>query len=113
VEYTGPKRVQDGVLFTLEAPFKARVVIVGDFNNWAPDKGAMTFEEEKNVWKKFYSLPPGKYEYKFFVNGKWIVDPNNPEESINEFGETQKCKTKKAYQRQLANFCILVQSTSF
>jgi hypothetical protein len=31
-------------------------------------------------------LPPGKYEYKFLVDDKWTIDPQNTQTSQNDFG---------------------------
>ena len=33
---------------------------------------------EKGVWARVLHLDPGKYHYKFVVDGKWIIDPKNP-----------------------------------
>jgi hypothetical protein len=33
-------------------------------------------------------LPPGRYEYKFIVDGEWIPDPSEPHEVVNAFGST-------------------------
>lgn len=38
------------------------------------------------VWEKIVMLPPGRYEYKFLVNGSWHNDPVNSECCDNEFG---------------------------
>jgi hypothetical protein len=86
VQYSGPKRVENGVIFTLKAPHNAQVLIVGDFNAWSEEHGEMSYVQEEQVWKRFISLPPGKYHYKFIVNGEWIFDPVNPYEGQNAFG---------------------------
>jgi 1,4-alpha-glucan branching enzyme len=58
--------------FQLKAPGAQAVSVAGSFNNWQPQPmkaGA------SSVWKVSLSLMPGKYEYKFVVDGNWIVDP--------------------------------------
>lgn len=36
------------------------------------------FERVGNQWTCRISLPPGKYQYKFIVDGNWLIDPSNP-----------------------------------
>ena len=38
------------------------------------------------TWEKTVMLPPGQYEYKFLVDGKWTIDPQNNQTSQNDFG---------------------------
>jgi len=47
---------------------------MGDFNNWNPKKHPMQ-NNENGIWSKTLVLSPGKYEYKFFVDGMWKKDP--------------------------------------
>jgi hypothetical protein len=35
-------------------------------------------------WVFTVNLQPGKYRYKFVVDGKWIIDPHNPLWEQNE-----------------------------
>jgi len=37
-------------------------------------------------WIMPVSLKPGKYTYKFIVDGKWITDPDNKLYEENEYG---------------------------
>ncbi len=53
-----------------------QVVLSGNFNNWSPNEFLMHPTSEG--WYIDYVLPPGQYEYKFVVDGKWIIDPGNP-----------------------------------
>lgn len=58
------------------------VRIAGDFNGWVPDKGVRTRMEadgETRVWTKILALPPGRYQYRYVVDGEWREDPENPE----------------------------------
>jgi chromosome partitioning protein len=57
------------------------VRIAGDFNGWVPDKGVRSLIEsdgEARVWTKILHLPPGRYEYRYVVDGEWREDPDNP-----------------------------------
>ncbi len=53
------------------------VYIAGDFNNWDTKKDALT-KKNGGKWEITLELEPGKYEYKFVVDGSWTNDPNNP-----------------------------------
>jgi chromosome partitioning protein len=86
VHYSGPQKVENGVLFTLKAPHTATVLIVGDFNGWSAEQGEMKFTNEEEVWQRFVPLPPGQYHYKYIVNNEWIADPSNPRQEDNAFG---------------------------
>lgn len=63
--------------FRLSGFQDARVVAVaGTFNNW--NQSQYLFERVGDEWVCRINLPPGKYQYKFIVDGNWLVDPRNP-----------------------------------
>ena len=68
--------VDEEVVFRLRAPAGASVYLVGDFNNWNPTIEKMN--ETDGVFEVRLFLLPGKYRYKFAVDGNWIADPDNP-----------------------------------
>jgi hypothetical protein len=73
-----PSPSRDGnVVFKLSDFGEARIVAVaGTFNGW--NQSQYLFERVGNEWICKVNLPPGKYQYKFIVDGNWLVDPNNP-----------------------------------
>jgi len=73
------------VNFSLDAPMSEQVSLVGDFNEWNPEKHKMK-RSENGQWKKTVVLHPGSYEYKFFADGQWIVDPKNKDSRFNKYG---------------------------
>jgi len=73
------------VTFLLEAPEAKEVLVGGDFNTWNARAHPMK-QDESGVWKKMLMLPPGKYEYKFLVDGRWRNDPKNDQMCPNCFG---------------------------
>ena len=73
------------VTFSFEAAAAKRVILMGDFNDWDPKKHVMK-NDGKGLWSKTVVLAPGKYEYKFFVDGQWQNDPNNDQMVANSFG---------------------------
>ncbi|SCW73467.1 hypothetical protein [Mucilaginibacter sp. NFR10] len=52
-----------------------RVLLSGNFNNWSTLKGIMA--KTDSGWIADIKLKPGKYEYKFIVDGHWISDRYN------------------------------------
>lgn len=75
-----------GCEFILTAPGAGEVCLVGDFNNWEHTKGKMR-KGKGDTFKKNLSLTPGRYEYRFVVDGIWWTDPNNDNRCANVFGE--------------------------
>ena len=65
------------------------VRIAGDFNGWVPDKGVRSLIESEGatrVWTKILRLPPGRYQYRYVVDGEWREDPDNPEGVASQVG---------------------------
>jgi len=65
------------------------VRIAGDFNGWVPDKGVRSLIESEGatrVWTKILRLPPGRYQYRYVVDGEWREDPENPETANGAVG---------------------------
>jgi len=74
------------VIFYLVAPSAKEVYVTGDFNNWGlNDTGRM--EGENGTWRKRLILGPGRYHYRFVIDGIWNEDPNNPTKEINPYGQ--------------------------
>ena len=80
------------VVFTLEAPKANEASLVGDFNDWNAKKHPMK-RHGKGDWEKIVILPPGKYEYKYLVDGQWRNDPRNDAFSHNCFGTQNNVMT--------------------
>jgi hypothetical protein len=67
-------------------PSATTVSVVGSFNGWSPSSTRMT-RLENGTWRVKIRLRPGRFEYKFAVDGKnWIPDPNNPAAVDDGFG---------------------------
>lgn len=61
------------------------VFIGGTFNDWHPSVTPMTALGEGR-WVKELSLPPGRYEYRFVVDGEWMSDPAAADSLPNSHG---------------------------
>lgn len=63
--------------FTLKGfEYAKEVHLCGDFNGWRTNE--IKLQREGNGWITKYVLAPGNYQYKFFVDGQWTLDPTNP-----------------------------------
>lgn len=81
---SAPAVMSEGVMFTIEAPDAERVQLAGDFNNWTLDGNEM--EAIGGVWKKVVKLPPGRYRYRYVVDGRWQNDPLNAAVEPSPYG---------------------------
>ena len=79
-----PAVTSEGVMFTIAAPEAERVQLAGDFNNWTLDGNEM--EAVGGVWKKVVKLPPGRYRYRYVVDGRWLNDPLNAAVEPSPYG---------------------------
>jgi alpha-amylase/alpha-mannosidase (GH57 family) len=84
----GPARVEGGYLFSVKEPEAGSVHLAGGFNDWSTDATPMEDEDGDGVWTVVIELAPGRYEYKFVVDGgaRWIEDPGNPEGVADPYG---------------------------
>jgi 1,4-alpha-glucan branching enzyme len=77
------------VELTLSAPSAKKACIAGQFNDWNMTSMPMK-KIADGIWKIKLKLRPGKYEYKFVVDGTWIQEMPCSEIVINPFG-TYNC----------------------
>ena len=56
--------------FTTPAPDAKKVCLAGSFNGWDPGATPMR-RNEYGVWVVTLQLAPGRYEYRFVVDGEW------------------------------------------
>ena len=76
----GRKRIS----FELWAEPGSDVFVAGTFNGWDPTGKRMTYKD--GVYAVTAYLPPGRYEYKFVVDGTWVLDPECPHAVPNDQG---------------------------
>lgn len=84
VTAAAPAVTPEGVVFTIEAPTAVLVQLAGDFNGWSPDRTEM--EAAGPVWTTTLQLPPGRYRYRYVIDGEWRSDPNNRTVEPSPFG---------------------------
>ena len=73
------------VSFALHKPDAKRVSLCGDFNGWSPTATPMKRHDDGH-WGTTVALAPGRYQYKFVVDGEWIADPAAQKNVPNEHG---------------------------
>jgi hypothetical protein len=77
--------LQGNITFRLSGHADARIVAVaGSFNNW--NQSQFLFTRVGDEWICKVNLPPGKHEYKFIVDGNWLIDPRNPKTTYDDRG---------------------------
>jgi chromosome partitioning protein len=79
-----PRVTRDGVVFSIRAPDAHRVQLAGDFNGWTPDDAGM--RPDGAIWTSVLKLRPGRYRYRYIVDGRWLSDPLNERREPAPFG---------------------------
>lgn len=57
-------------------PAAKQVVLAGSFNDWDEHNDLM--QKTETGWEYALFLGAGMHQYKFIVDGKWMIDPANP-----------------------------------
>jgi 1,4-alpha-glucan branching enzyme len=73
------------VTLSYRMPGAQSVTVAGTFCDWRTDRYALK-KDKNGSWKTTIPLAPGRYEYRFVVDGQWVNDPNCVERTANEFG---------------------------
>lgn len=65
------------VRFVLDAPDAHTVALVGDFNGWSRTATPLDEGDAPGRWTISLTLPSGRHEYAFVVDGeRWVADPS-------------------------------------
>jgi len=87
VERATKQPAKKQIEFVLKMPHARSAALAGSFNNWDLTRTPMS-KDPVAGWKATLSLAPGRYEYRFVVDGQWISDPDARECVGNSFGST-------------------------
>lgn len=75
-------------LFTYKPKGKPeKVNLFGQFNSWDRNSLPMSDSDGDGIYEISIPLDPGRYEYKFFVDRKELIDPQNPVKVPNGLGD--------------------------
>lgn len=83
------------ITFEYFAPEARKVQLVGSFNNWSSSETELK-KDKTGRWQISLALPPGRYEYRYLVDGNWQNDQRpikcvkNPYGSLNSVIEVPK-----------------------
>lgn len=72
------------VVFELRAEPGSEVFLSSSFNGWEPAARKMSYQNNRYTARLL--PPPGRYEYRFVIDGIWCVDPECPDWGPNEHG---------------------------
>jgi 1,4-alpha-glucan branching enzyme len=89
---SAPRQGEKSIEFKLRNPHAKSAFVAGSFNSWDLKRTPMR-KESDGEWKATVSLAPGRYEYRFVVDGQWISDPMAKESVHNTFGSTNSVVT--------------------
>ncbi|HEX4900266.1 MAG TPA: S8 family serine peptidase [Pyrinomonadaceae bacterium] len=83
-DFAAPRIIDGKVVFSFHHHDAKDVALAGDFNNW---NGAPFAKQANGFWNILIPVPaPGRYSYKFVVDGAWLEDPNNVIKIEDGFG---------------------------
>lgn len=70
----GARAAAGGAEFSYVGADAQKVAVAGEFNQWSTTANPMT-KDASGTWRASIPLAPGRYAYKFFVDGEWRPDP--------------------------------------
>jgi 1,4-alpha-glucan branching enzyme len=91
ISKTAERPLEKPVDFILKRPEARSASLAGNFNGWDPKRNPM--RKDAKGWRTTVWLPPGRYEYRFVVDGEWLSDPEAKESAANDFGSTNSVVT--------------------
>ena len=80
------------IAFSVRAKEGSKVFLAGSFNGWNPTAKEMTEKMGDGVFVAVLSLPAGKHEYKFVIDGIWCADPECSDWTQNDHGTLNSVK---------------------
>ena len=67
-------RSATAAVFSFQSETAKAVFLTGEFNDWDPTANPM-LRSDDGEWTASLELAPGRYEYKFVVDGEWCCEP--------------------------------------
>jgi 1,4-alpha-glucan branching enzyme len=71
-------KASDKTVFVCHCDGAEGIFLAGSFNDWDPACTPMERQGDGS-WKAELELAPGRYEYKFIVDGTWCCEPCRPD----------------------------------
>lgn len=60
-------------------PVSSGIFASGEWNGWSEHSDELHDKDGDGIYELELELPEGEYGYKFIKDGKWILDPSNPQ----------------------------------
>ena len=76
-----------GVQFAQPGEGGHRIFVAGDFNHWSPTATPLPYDAELGSYHALVEIPPGRYQYRLIIDGKWWADPYNKQKRLNAYDE--------------------------
>jgi cyclomaltodextrinase / maltogenic alpha-amylase / neopullulanase len=89
-----------------------KIYLAGSFNGWSNNKTPLSGPDQNGDYIVDLPLEPGRYSYKFLIDGKWALDPNNPQTEDNGLGDKNSVVTIAAEQQSAGPTIYAQQLTS-
>ncbi len=85
---SGARQTPQGVLFVYPglSP-NQEVSVVGDFNDWSATANPMRYNDRLQIFETCITIPSGRYEYQFFVDGHAVEHP-----SVDVYSDSSNCE---------------------
>ncbi|MFY7665503.1 MULTISPECIES: isoamylase early set domain-containing protein [Flavobacterium] len=77
------------VTFTVDAKEAQTVAVVGDFNSWNPEAGALAKQKNGTFKATFEVAKDANYEFKYFVDGTYQNEPEADAFQWNAFANAE------------------------
>jgi chromosome partitioning protein len=75
--FLAPRRIGGGILFSYMDSDAESIVVEGDFNAWNGEHDALLDVDGRGLWQRVVTARPGLHKYRYVVDGRASVDPNN------------------------------------
>ncbi len=79
------KSLEKEIEFIFYAPLASSVGVGGTFNNWNPSRSPLKRHVD-GTWKGNLLLKPGKYEYRYLIDGRWENEQKECEQVYSGLG---------------------------
>lgn len=89
------KELYNDISFTFFAPLACEVRLAGSFTRWA-ERSIVMKQSGDGHWHTTIKLKPGRYEYKYIIDGQWENAQHPAEVITNEQGITNSIVTVHA-----------------
>ena len=76
-----------GVRFAQPGDPRAAIAVAGDFNGWSATATPLVYDPRLGAHHALVEIPPGRYQYRLVIDGRWRADPYNTLKRLNEYDE--------------------------